>query len=331
MASNTILGRFRQGLGIGVGLAVLVYGFYFVKVGYADVAGSLRDFAWGWLPILLLLSLGNYGVRFLRWELYLRMLDIRVPLKTSLSIFLAGLAMSITPGKVGEFLKSYLLKEAAGIPMVRSAPVVFVERVGDLLALVLLASFGVATYAQEKGEPLAILFLAAMATGIVLAIVVLHSTSMTSLTLSILAKAPLGDRIAPKLEEVLEASRALLGARALVLGLLLATFAWYLECLGYWLAFDGFGIESFQHSVGVFAYSFSTILGVVSPGGLGLTDAGLIEIARVFDPDMPHDVATAASFLVRVCTLWFAVGLGAIALMRFRGVVDVDVDEARNS
>ncbi len=326
MASNTILGRFRQGLGIGVGLAVLVYGVYFVRSDFAEVAGSLGRFAWGWLPVLLLLSLGNYAIRFLRWELYLRMLDIRVPLKMSLSIFLAGLAMSITPGKVGEFLKSYLLKEAADIPMARSAPVVFVERVGDLLSLVLLASFGVATYGGQQAIP--VLLVAGVA--VVAAIVVLHSDGLSGLALSILKKAPLGDRVAPKIEEALDSSRALLGARSLVLGLLLATLAWYCECLGYWFAFGGFGIEDFQHSVAVFAYSFSTVLGVVSPGGLGPTDVGLIEIALRFSDELTREVATAASFLVRVATLWFAVGLGAIALMRFRGVVDVDVDEARN-
>ena len=326
MAKNTILGRFRQGLGIGLGLAVLVYGFYFVRADFGDVASSLGGFAWEWLPVLLLLSLGNYVVRFLRWELYLRMLDIRVPLRTSAGIFLAGLSMSITPGKVGEFLKSYLLKEAAGIPMARSAPVVFVERVGDLLSLVLLASFGVATYGGAQAIP--VLLVAGIA--IAAAIVVLHSRGLSGLALSVLKKVPLGDRVAPKIEEALDASRALLGARALVAGLGLASVAWYCECLGYWLAFGGFGVDDFPHSVGVFAYSFSTVLGVVSPGGLGPTDVGLIEIAMRFSEGLTRDVATAASFLVRLCTLWFAVGLGAIALMRFRGVVDVDVEQARN-
>ncbi len=325
MASSTILGRFRQGLGIGVGLAVLVYGVYFVRADFGKVAGSLSSFAWTWLPVLLLLSLANYGIRFLRWELYLRMLKIRVPLGTSLSIFLAGLAMSITPGKVGEFLKSYLLKESCDIPMARSAPVVFVERVGDLLSLVLLASLGVATYGG--GEAVPVLLAAGMAIGA--AIAVLHSSALTDLVLSLLGRMPLGDKVAPKLEEALVASRSLLGARALILGLILATAAWYCECLGYWLAFEGFGVEDFPHSVGVFAYSFSTVLGVVSPGGLGPTDVGLIEIARRFVSDLSVEDATAASFIVRVATLWFAVGLGAIALMRFRGAVDVDVDQAR--
>ncbi len=325
MAKNTILGRFRQGLGIGIGLAVLVYGVYFVRADFSKVAGSLGSFAWEWLPVLLLLSLGNYVIRFARWELYLRMLDIRVPLRTSAAIFLAGLSMSITPGKVGEFLKSYLLKEAAGIPMARSAPVVFVERVSDLLSLVLLASVGVASYGGQQAVP--VLLVAGIA--IVAAIVVLHSRSLSGVAIGILRRAPLGAGLAPKVEEALDASRALLGARALVGGLLLATLAWYCECLGYWFAFGGFGVEDFPHSVGVFAYSFSTVLGVVSPGGLGPTDVGLIEIALQFSDTLTRDVATAASFLVRVCTLWFAVGLGAIALMRFKGLVDVDVEQAR--
>ena len=326
MAKNTIIGRFRQGLGLGLGLAVLVYGVYFVRADFSKVASSLGGFAWQWLPVLLLLSLGNYAMRFLRWELYLRMLDIRVPLRTSASIFLAGLSMSITPGKVGEFLKSYLLKEAAGIPMARSAPVVFVERVGDLLSLVLLASFGVATYGGRQAVP--VLLVAGLA--IAAAIVVLHSRRLSGMTVSILSKVPLGDRVAPKLEEALDASRALLGARALVVGLGLASLAWYFECMGYWLAFGAFGVTDFPHSVGVFAYSFSTVLGVVSPGGLGPTDVGLIEIAMSFSEGLTRDVATAASFLVRLCTLWFAVAIGAVALMRFRGVVDVDVEQARN-
>ena len=84
-------------------------------------------------------------------------------------------------------------------------------------------------------------------------------------------------------------------------------------------------------AVAVFAYSFSTVAGVVSPGGIGPTDLGLIELARNFTPGLADrpEVAAAASFVVRICTLWFAVALGAIALMRFRAEVDVDIETAR--
>jgi len=324
--STTILGRFRQGIGIGVGLAVLVYVGYALVVGWEDVAGALASWDWRWLPVLLALSLVNYVIRFIRWEYYLRLLDIRVPLRTSAAVFVAGLAMTVTPGKVGEFLKSYLLKESADIPMARSAPVVFVERLSDLLALVLLAAVGVAEYGGPKATPV----LAAAGIGIGTGIVVLQSRPLTDTVLGLLDRAGLG-ALTAKLAEAIDASRALLTWKPLVLGLLLSSVAWYAECAEYLLAFRGFGIDSMDQGVAVFGYAFSTVAGVVSPGGLGPTDIGLIEIAQRFTPalDGQRDVATAASFIVRFCTLWFAVILGAVALMRFRRFVDVDADEAR--
>ena len=320
--AGTIRSRFRQGIGICVALAVLVYGGFAVFEGGAEVWAELRSFAWEWLPVLLALSLANYFVRFIRWELYLRMLDIRVPLRSSLGIFLAGLAMTITPGKIGEFLKSYLLKESHGVPMARSAPIVFVERVTDLLSLLLLASFGVATYRPE-----AIPLVAMSALLSVAAIVILQSQRMTAMVLGLVANFPVGDRIAPKLEELIESSRALLGFKSLVIGLLLATLSWWFECAEYALAFTGFQLE-LPMGVAVFGYSFSTVAGVISPGGVGPTDFFLIELAQRLG-DLDGDVATAAAFLVRICTLWFAVLLGAVALLRFGKQLDVDVESAR--
>lgn len=319
---KTIRSRFHRGIAICVALAVVVYGVFAINEGAGEVGGQLADFAWEWLPLLLALSLGNYVVRFIRWEIYLRMLGIRVSLKTSSSIFLAGLAMTITPGKVGEFLKSYLLKESDGIPMARSAPVVFVERVTDLLSLLLLASFGVATY-----KPDAIPLVAVAAAVSIAAIVILQSKALTAAVLRLVARFPVGGRIAPKLEEAVESSRALLGFRALVIGLVLASLSWFLECAEYSLAFRGFDLE-LPMGLAVFGYSFSTVAGVISPGGVGPTDFFLIELAQRLG-EVDGDVATAAAFLVRICTLWFAVLLGALALLRFGKQLDVEVEEAR--
>ena len=320
----TIRARFNQGLAITLAIGVAVYAFFGVRSEWRETADALGAFAWRLLAVLLLLSLGNYAIRFVRWEIYLRMLGIRVPLRSSFSIFLAGLAMTITPGKVGEFLKSYLLKEGHGVPMATSAPVVFVERVGDLLGLILLASVGVAAY---RPEAIPVLVVASVVS--VAAIVILQSPPLTRLTLAVVRKLPVGEKVAPKIDELLRASRALLGFKALSVGLVLATAAWFCECAGYWLAFGGFGVEGFELDLATFGYSFSTLAGVVSPGGIGVTDTMLIKIAQHAGVGVDLATATAASFIVRVCTLWFAVGLGAIALLRFRGLVDVDVEQAR--
>ena len=51
------------------------------------------------------------------------------------------------------------------------------------------------------------------------------------------------------------------------------------------------------------------------PGGIGSAEG---TVAAVLDlvAGQPRDVAAAATLLIRACTLWFGVALGAAALIR---------------
>src|SRR5215813_6406121 len=131
-------------LSLAFGVAVIA-GISF----YADLPHllqALRFFPWVLLPAILGLTLLNYGLRFVKWDYYLHCLDLRVPRSMSVKIFVAGLSMAITPGKVGELLKSYLLKRYNGTPMSRTAPVIMAERLTDGLAMLFLAVGGLALY-----------------------------------------------------------------------------------------------------------------------------------------------------------------------------------------
>src|SRR5690606_19335981 len=61
-------------------------------------------------------------------------------------VYFAGLGMVVTPGKVGEWLKCYLLREMHGTPFSRSAPIVIAERLTDSLGLVILGSAGLIVF-----------------------------------------------------------------------------------------------------------------------------------------------------------------------------------------
>ena len=116
-------------------------------VGYGDfreIGGQLSRFPETHLVAALGLAAINYGLRFLRWYYYLRVLKITVPLGTNILVFLSGLAMSITPGKAGELVKCYLLRDRTGVTVAASAPVVVMERVTDVVSVVLLALLGLA-------------------------------------------------------------------------------------------------------------------------------------------------------------------------------------------
>ena len=109
-------------------MTVLALGVY---ADFGDLVDALEQFRWELFPLALALTFLNYLIRWLRWEVYLGHLEIRVPRGRSFGIFLAGLTMTISPAKVGELLKSGLLRRSFGTPIRRSAPIVLAERVTD--------------------------------------------------------------------------------------------------------------------------------------------------------------------------------------------------------
>src|SRR5437868_1471169 len=110
------------------------------------VVVALARFRWTFLPLILGLTLYNYFWRFLKWQYYLKRLAITINWKKSLLIFISGLSMAITPGKVGELLKSYLLKRSMGEPISRTSPIIMSERLTDGIAMIVLAGFGLVLY-----------------------------------------------------------------------------------------------------------------------------------------------------------------------------------------
>jgi hypothetical protein len=65
-------------------------------------------------------------------------------------VFAASLSLTATPDKAGELLKSALLRARYGTPVAQSAGVLIMERLGDLLALLCLASSGLLLFAGFK-------------------------------------------------------------------------------------------------------------------------------------------------------------------------------------
>ena len=74
---------------------------------------------------------------------------------------------------------------------------------------------------------------------------------------------------------------------------------------------------TFQRSMGVtFIYAAMTVAGALSflPGGLGVTEAGMLALLTTFGTGIARGTAAAATFVTRACTLWFAVGIGVGSL-----------------
>jgi glycosyltransferase 2 family protein len=262
---------------------------------YADfgqLGDELRDFRWELFPLALALTALNYLIRFWRWQRYLARVDIAVPAGRSFGIFVAGLTMTITPAKLGELLKSGLLKRSFAVPVRRSAPVVLAERVTDATGVVVLAVAGGA--ATQSWPPLAIA-LVAVAGAVVL------------------VRSPLLGRFT-SLGEAPAAARALLATPLLVGMTLLSAVSWLFECLAAYVCVRGLRLDlSFPDTIVVF--TLGSLAGALSflPGGLGVAETSMTSLIRALG-DASKASAAAATVLIRLATLWFAVALGLLGL-----------------
>ncbi len=262
------------------------------------------------------LSFVNYLVRFPRWERYRSLVGVELSRGSSLLIYLAGLSLTVTPGKVGEAFKSVLIRQHEGTPIHKTAPIVLAERVTDLLGfLVLILGFSLA-------GGLALDWIFWTAAGACLGICLALLSPAVSLALvNLSAKLPGGNWLAPRLEGALSSARALLAPRELTGATLLAALGWGLECVACWLLARHFAPEISLALCG-HAFAVAAVAGAVvifTPGGLGVTEASLwaLLLAALGAEGLSESAgATAAAtvvLLARLCTLWFAVGVGVVA------------------
>jgi len=299
--------RLILGIAIGVG----VYAVGAVIVGVHELGRSLASFRWWLLVPVLLLTMANYVLRFAKWQAYLRTLQVSIPLWRNLLVFIAGLSMVVTPGKVGELLKSYLLSVTEGVPMARTAPVVVAERVTDLVALLLLMGAGVLTF--RRGAAI----LAIVGGAVACVLVVTSSRRLSRAALDLACSLPGLKRIGEKLQAFHQSTVSLFRLRPLLVASSLSLAAWFCECLGAYLVMGGFPPAGPSVLMATFIYSATTLGGLPTPGGLGLTDGSMVSLLHVF-AGAERGQAAAATLIVRLCTLWFAVLVGVGALLALR-------------
>jgi uncharacterized protein (TIRG00374 family) len=305
--------RLARRIAVAAGLGALVSLGLGLVANLPATLEALGRFQWSLLPLVLGAVLANYVLRFAKWEYYLRCLDVPVSRRQSLLVFLAGFTMSITPGKLGELLKAFLVRDLVGTELSRTASVVMAERLTDVAGLVLLSALG-ATVLPHGG-----LFLGAVTAALGIALVALRTRWLAEWVHRALLRGGRLARLAEPLRLFLGAGRTLLAPGALALTVALSVVSWFCECLAFYLVLHGLGLDTPLRGA-TFLYAFASLAGAVSmlPGGLGVAEGSLAGLLVALGAPLPE--AAAATLLIRAATLWFAVALGgATLLLAFRG------------
>jgi len=278
------------------------------------VLDAARHFAWGYVPVILALTTFNYILRGVKWHYYLHLIGVHVARGDSAAIFASGLSMAMTPGKLGELLKAWLLRARAGTPMAVSAPIIMAERLTDGIALLILASGGLLLY--RSGWQV-LLLIALLATAMV---AVVQSRALSLRILAALERMPALGKRAHNLRQFYESAYVLLRPRPLLTALALGVVSWSGECLAFFFVLVGLGFPATPALLvrAAFVLATSTLVGSASllPGGLGAAEASSAALLRLVLP-ISAPTAVVATLLIRFCTLWFGVALGLVALLFF--------------
>ncbi|CAN5461760.1 MAG: flippase-like domain-containing protein [Actinomycetota bacterium] len=300
---------------LALGLGVAVYIILSVIVGLDDLRTAAANFEYAVVPLILGLVLLSYVGRFFRWMYYLRILKVRVPLATNAAIFAAGLSMAISPGKLGEVLKSVFVRQVNGAPIARTAPAVVAERATDGTGMVAWGIIGALAFSFGFG----VLALFLLAT--VVAIAVLRSKRMSLLAEKLLSRLPVVHRFAPHLHAFHESSNELLSTRPLIVGTVISFLSWGIECVAVYLCAVAMGAES-PFLVVVFIFAVSSLAGAMffTPGGIGVAEAGLAGMF-VSVAGLAGGIAVALTFVIRLATLWFAACVGIFGLVVVRYII----------
>lgn len=301
--------RFLLALFISATIAVIVYTVAVSAIDPQAIVAAIRRLT---LPILLLilaLSLFNYLLRFLRWEYYITHISEGVvPRWRHMLIYVAGFALTTTPGKAGEAVRSIYLKPH-GVTYSQSFSALFVERLMDVMIMLILSSLAAIVIDGVR-------LYAAAALMIVLVLV-------PSIRMGYLARwaravpAWMPHRLAvigQHAGDLLDSSSRLLRSHLLYGGLLTGLVAWAAEGVGFYIVLDALGV-GISLPLAISVYAIAVLAGALSfvPGGLGAAEAtmgGLLILAGVAKPE-----AAAATLICRLATLWFAIVLGIVPLM----------------
>jgi glycosyltransferase 2 family protein len=270
--------------------------------------------SWNLLLFAALLSLLNYALRILRWRSYLARLGYELGIGFTALSYVAGFAFTLSPGKVGELARARYY-QPRGVPVAQVAAAFFVERLMDLLAVLVLAALilaGLPRYHAAIWSALAAIA-AALCVLALLPRAKLASGLGSHLRVPLWLRRPLGAAAG-----TLAAARRLLRPDTLTLGFVLGLAAWSLEGVGLGVLASMFATSSLPLPGAVGIYAVAVLVGAVSclPGGLGSTEA--VMTALLVARGVPLAQAILLTLACRLVTLWLAVGLGWAAVWALR-------------
>jgi glycosyltransferase 2 family protein len=257
----------------------------------------------------------GFPLRGLRWTILLRGTGYAIrPRDGTEIIFISWLVNCLVPAKLGDVYRAYLLKINSPVSLSRTFGTVFIERILDLFAIVVLG-LGAGFVSFRTGLPTAVQVVFALGVAVVILLAV-GLLTMRNFGRRILLRLPLPHRALELYDRFEQGVFGAVGLRHLPPLVVITGLIWATEAMRLFLVVEALGIPGVHLGIsGSFfvALSGSLLTAVpLTPGGLGIVETGVVGLLTlIYRVSAP--AAVAITVLDRSISVLSIIILGSIA------------------
>ena len=289
-----------------------IYAIFLFISDYNIISEKISNFKINYLPLILLFVSASWIPLIIKWHLLLKNCEIHVPLKKNILVFLSGAAFEITPGQIGVLIKSQILKTSFNIPRTRTVPVIFIEKVYDLVGAILASIIGIIILGIEPY----LIIIAILVLTIIFFFMYYRPAS--KLFFERITKTKFFSKYVENISEFDKVIQKSTNVKIATTCILLAVTYWFIISAAVYYTLIAFDINILDYLEVLAIYATSVLLGAISfiPGGIGITEGSITGLFTLNGIDV--STALILSIMIRIFTLWYSVGLGFI-LLKFTG------------
>jgi uncharacterized membrane protein YbhN (UPF0104 family) len=294
-------------------IAAVLWGLLGLFTDMKDVVREIKNVSIWRLMAVFILSAGNYWIRVIRFNWLSKLVaKAEINEETNSMIFFSGLAMNLTPARVGEVVKAYYQQKFFKESFARMAPIPVMERLADGISMLVLMSFGV-LYLKFGVQAFGLLSVL-----ILTIIICLHQRKLMKVFFYLGSRMKFIKKITVSLERALDSFYRLSSLWPLILSSGLGVLAWGLEASGLWVMIGAVGIPNTIANLylTLFIFSISAAAGFLAiiPAGLGINEISTIGLLEKLIK-INYAQALVVTFVFRLATLWFGIFLGLASIL----------------
>ncbi|RAI35931.1 lysylphosphatidylglycerol synthase transmembrane domain-containing protein [Rhodoplanes serenus] len=250
----------------------------------------------------------NYAIRIWRFVFLARRLGLSAGVGAMSVFYVAGFALTMSPGKVGEMARLWFLKRRYGFDYRRGVALQLGDRIGDVYAMLLLCLAGLAGFEPYRGAVLAVLLAALAGTALLVRPRLL--VAGIGAAYGVVRRKP---RLFVALRHMVRHTALVMRGGVFVPALALGVVSWLAEAVSLWLVLHLLGTPV-DLLAATFVFAFAAVAGglTMAPGGVGGFEIVMVMLLGL--QGVPTDMAVVATAVVRLGTVWYGTVAGFLAV-----------------